>query len=104
MLNLTIGLLIFMSANVVLGSVNSLFDKKFNKEKFFKGVGKSLIVLVCYVGVYYAGSLNPDILVMKINEIDVNMLTAIYASVVVGYIAYAVQLVDKLSKMVVPKK
>lgn len=104
MINLTIALLVFMSGNVMLGSVNSLFDGSFDKAKFWKGLGKATVVLICYVCIYYAGSLNPDIIVMKINDIDVNMLTAIYISVVGGYVAYGAQLTKKLVELVVPKK
>lgn len=96
MIRITIGLLVFMLANVTLGSVNSMFDKSFNAKKFFSGVGKALVILLVYVSVYVAGAINSDVLVMQIGEIEADVVTAIYLVAVSGYIFYGAQLVDKL--------
>lgn len=103
MVNLTIGLLVFMMANVTLGSLNSLFDGTFDKKKFFIGVGKALIVLLVYCGVYYAGTLNADIVVMEIDGVKANIMTAIYIVGLAGYVAYGKQLIEKLKVLMVPK-
>lgn len=103
MLNVVIGLLIFMSVNVVLGSVNSIFEKTFDYKKCLKGVVKAIVIVGCYYAVYYAGTLNQDIMILKINEVDVNIVTAIYMTSVVGFIAYGKQIIEKLSKFVTPK-
>lgn len=104
MIKLTIGLLIFMGGNVVLGSLNSIFSGDFNWKKLFSGVGKALIILGVYAGVYYAGTLNPDIVVMEIDGVKANIVTAIYLVGVGGYIAYGKQMVDKLKILLTPKK
>ena len=99
MIKITVGLLLFMLANVVLGSVNSMFDKSFNTKKFFSGVGKALVILGVYVVVYIAGAINKDVLVTTIGEVEANVTTALYLVAFSGYIFYAKQLVEKLSTL-----
>jgi len=102
-LNVVIGLLIFMGVNVILGSVDSVFNGIFDFKKFVKGIVKAIVIVGCYAGVYYAGTLNQDIVVLKINEVDVNIVTAIYMTSVIGFIAYGKQIIEKLNKFVTPK-
>jgi len=104
MINLTIGLLIFMMANVVLGSVNSLFDGTFDKKRFFIGIGKALIIVVVYCAIYFAGTLNPDVVVMEIDGVKANIMTAIYIVGLGGYIAYGKQLIEKLRLLLKTKQ
>lgn len=101
--NVVIGLLIFMGVNVILGSVDSVFSGTFDLKKCLKGVAKAIVIVVCYAGVYYAGTLNQDIVVLKLNKVDVNIVTAIYMTSVVGFIAYGKQIIEKLNKFVTPK-
>jgi len=104
MLNIVVGLLIFMGVNVLLGSVNSIFSKTFDYKKCLKGIAKAVVIVGCYYAVYYAGTLNQDIMILKINEVDVNIVTAIYMTSVVGFIAYGKQIIEKLNKFVTPSK
>ena len=103
MINLTIGILIFMMANVTLGSVNSFFDGSFNKVKFFTGIWKALIILVVYIAVYFAGTLNPNVIVMEIDGVSANVTTAIYIVGMTGFVLYAKQIIEKLKVLLTPK-
>jgi len=104
MINLTIGLLIFMMANVMLGSVNSLFDGTFNKKKLFTGIGKALIVIAIYCAVFYAGSLNANIVVMEVDGVEANVITALYITMLGSYIGYGKQLIQKFKLLLTPNQ
>ena len=59
--NLGLGLLILIGVNILLGSINSILERKFDKEKFIAGVVKGVIVSVSFIAVYVVGLLNPSI-------------------------------------------
>jgi len=103
-INLSIGMVLLMTVNITLGSLNAIFDGKFNWKKFIKGVGKSTVVALCIGTTYYAGSLNPDILVMELNGTQVNLLTAVYTAIFSAYLWYAKEDVIKIYSLIVPSK
>lgn len=95
-INLSIGLMILIAANIVLGSLNALFESTFNWGQFFKGIAKAAIIAVVMVGVYFAGALNPDIVAVDVGGQSLTVLSAISAVVLGGYFFYAKQVIDKL--------
>ena len=45
-INLGIGLVLVMCINIILGSINSIFEKAFDKKKFSKGLLKNFVTLL----------------------------------------------------------
>lgn len=99
-LNLAIGLLILIGVNIVLGSINAIFEKAFDFGKFFKGIGKGVVITGCFIAVYYAGAINPDIIAVNVNGQELTILAAIYATVLLGYYFYAKQVIEKLATLI----
>jgi len=99
-INLCIGLIILITSNVLLGSVTSLFQKQFDKVKFIQGVIKSSIILTVFIGVTYAGVLNPNILMIEINGQSTDLLTAIKMLVMGSYLWYGKDVFVKLSNLI----
>ena len=103
-INLGIGLVLLMCINIVLGSIDSIFKQSFDKKKFTQGLLKSFIIALCTMGIYGVGYLNPDVIAMNINGQDVNLLTTIYILIMSGFVLYAKQCVEKLSKIILGEK
>lgn len=99
-LYLAIGLVILIIVNIVLGSLNALFVNSFDRKKFFIGLAKGLIVVLCFAATYLVGYLNPDIIAVNVNGTDVGVLTAVYLIVLAGYYYYAKQVIEKLSAII----
>ena len=75
-IRLAIGLVLLVAVNVVLGSLNALFDGTFDRIKCRNGVIKGIIIAACFVAFYVAGRLNPDIVAIDIDGETVNVATA----------------------------
>ena len=95
-INHCIGLIILMSVNIALGSLGSIFVNRFDGWRFFKGILKGAIIALCFVATYYAGYMNPDLIVININGIDANIVTALDLIILAGYFHYAKQVIEKL--------
>ena len=94
-IRLAIGLVLLVAVNVVLGSLNALFDGTF--------VIKGVIIAACFVAFYVAGRLNPDIVAIDIDGETVNVATAANLAMVTAYVLYAKDVFSKLSKLVLSK-
>lgn len=103
-LNLAIGLLILIVANIVLGSSDAIFNQKFDTVKFFKGIGKGILVSGSMVGLYFAGTLNPEIIAIDVGGQQLTILSAINMVVLGGYYIYARQVFEKLAGILGTKK
>ena len=90
-IRLAIGLVLLVAVNVVLGSLNALFDGTFDRIKCRNGVIKGIIIAACFVAFYVAGRLNPDIVAIDIDGETVNVATAANLAMVTAYVLYAVQ-------------
>ena len=97
-IRLAIGLVLLVAVNVVLGSLNALFDGTFDRIKCRNGVIKGIIIAACFVAFYVAGRLNPDI-----DGETVNVATAANLAMVTAYVLYAKDVFSKLSKLVLSK-
>ena len=53
-IRLAIGLVLLVAVNVVLGSLNALFDGTFDRIKCRNGVIKGIIIAACFVAFYVA--------------------------------------------------
>lgn len=96
MLNLFIGLLATMVANVLLGLTLSKLKQNFSKKKFLEGLVKIVSILGGVGLMYLTSYLNPDILVANINGTNVNLIDAIKLLFMAGIIMYGSQDLIKL--------
>ena len=96
MLNIVIGLICLMVANIILGSSISIFDENFDINIFFKGVLKVLFLSFGFILIYYAGYLNPNVIVININNIDLNLIDAIKYIFIMGIVYYGYEDLSKV--------
>lgn len=96
MLNLFIGLVATMLANVLLGMTLAKLKQNFNKKKFLEGLVKVISILLGIGLMFLTSYLNPDILVANINGTNVNLIDAIKLLFVAGIIMYGSQDLTKL--------
>jgi len=99
-LYLGLSLISLIVINIVLGSVTSIFQKQFDKTKLFQGVIKGLVVTACFVAVIYVGKLTPNIIVINVNGINVDLFTATHMLMLSSYIFYGKEVLIKLSSFV----
>lgn len=104
MVNLIMATSILAGVNVVLGSLNAWFNGEFDGKKLLRGVGKAIFIIGCVFGIYYSGSLVPDIAVMEIDGNKVNLMTAIHLSGVTVFALYGKQAIEKLMKLLTGNK
>lgn len=96
MLNLFIGLVSTMVANVLLGMTLAKLKQTFNKKKMLEGLVKVVSVLSGVGLMYLTSYLNPNILVANINGTNVNLIDAIKLLFVAGIVMYGSQDLTKL--------
>lgn len=96
MLNLFIGLVATMLANVLLGMTLAKLKQSFNKKKFLEGLVKIVSILAGVGLMYLTSYLNPDILVANINGTNVNLIDAIKLLFMAGIVMYGSQDLIKL--------
>lgn len=93
------GLLLLILANIALGSYGAVLSHEFDREKLVKGLVKGLIVLAALVAVYFAGWLNPDLLVVEAGGETINLMTAIYLLLLAAFTVYALDVLKKLRQI-----
>lgn len=96
MLNLFIGLVSTMAANILLGMTLAKLKQNFNKKKFLEGLVKVISILLGIGLMYLTSYLNPDILVTNINGTNVNLIDAIKLLFMAGIVMYGSQDLIKL--------
>lgn len=96
MLNLFIGLVATMLANVLLGMTLAKLKQDFNKKKMLEGLVKVISILIGVGLMYLTSYLNPDILVANINGTNVNLIDAIKLLFMAGIVMYGSQDLTKL--------
>ena len=47
------------------------------------------VVALCFAATYFVGWANPDVLAVSINGQSVNLLTAVYITIMAGFLFYA---------------
>ena len=99
MIKIVIGLVSVMMANVLLGVTLAKLKKEFNKEKLLNGLVKYLSIIIGVLLMYLAGYLNSDIMIANINNIEVNLMTAIEVLFVSGIVYYGMQDLIKLKDL-----
>ncbi len=96
MLNLFIGLVSTMVANILLGMTLAKLKQSFNKKKFLEGLVKVISILLGIGLMYLTSYLNPNILVANINGTNVNLIDAIKMLFMAGIVMYGSQDLIKL--------
>ena len=96
MLNLFIGLVATMLANILLGMTLAKLKQSFNKKKFLEGLVKIVSILGGVGLMYLTSYLNSDILVANINGTNVNLIDAIKLLFMAGIVMYGSQDLIKL--------
>ena len=99
MLKITIGLISVMLSNVLLGVTLAKLKKEFNKEKLLNGLVKYMSIVLGVLLMYLAGYLNSDIMIANINNVEVNLMTAIEVLFVSGIVFYGMQDLIKLKDL-----
>ena len=101
-IRLAAGLVLLIAANIALGSINAIIDGEWDQTKFRNGCIKSAVVAAALVAVYFAGYLNPDLMVVEVDGQTVNLMTAVSLAMLAGFTAYAGDVprsVDVLKKL-----
>ena len=99
MIKIVIGMVSVMIANVLLGVTLAKLKKEFNKEKLLNGLVKYLSIIIGVLLMYLAGYLNSDIMIANINNVEVNLMTAIEVLFVSGIVFYGMQDLIKLKDL-----
>ncbi len=98
-IRLAAGLVLLIAANIALGSINAIIAGDWDKAKFRNGCIKSAVVAVALIAVYFAGYLNPDLMVVEVDGQTVNLMTAVSLVMLAAFTAYAVDVIGKLKDM-----
>lgn len=101
MLNHAIMMALFMVVNILLGSGVAIVDgeKTFDKRIFFRGVLKASIIAVAIIGINYAGTFAPDMVVVKLNGQDLTVANALLLIIDGAIITYACKSFSNLYKL-----
>ena len=99
MIKIVIGLISVMITNVLLGVTLAKLKKEFNKEKLLNGLVKYLSIVLGVLLMYLAGYLNSNVMIANINNVEVNLMTAIEVLFVSGIVYYGMQDLIKLKDL-----
>jgi len=97
--NLLLGgsLLILVIVNIVLGSLSGLFNKQFDKTKFFQGICKGAIIVISFILILIVGRLNSDILIVQVNDQNLDLATATQMLMASSYAWYGLEIYKKMT-------
>ena len=98
-IRLAAGLILVILANIALGSMSAIIEGNWDKVKFRNGCVKGGVVAVALIAVYFAGYLNPDLMVVEVDGQTVNLMTAVSLVILAAFTAYAVDVIKKLKDM-----
>ena len=98
-IRLAAGLILVILANISLGSTGAIIEGDWDKVKFRNGCIKGGVISVALIAVYFAGYLNPDLMVVDIDGQTVNLMTAVSLVMLAAFTAYAVDVIKKLKDM-----
>lgn len=98
-IRLAVGLILVILANIALGSTGAIIEGDWDKVKFRNGCIKGGVVAVALIAVYFAGYLNPNLMVVDIDGQTVNLMTAVSLVMLAAFTAYAVDVIKKLKDM-----
>lgn len=100
MANLLIGLGLVIMANMLLGSITSIINKKFDLKKLCKGIIKGWVVLSSIALLWLAGILNPDVVVLD----EYTIVMGVELITLSSFVWYSAQAIAKLKNIMYPVK
>lgn len=98
-IRLAVGLVLLIAANIALGSINAIIACEWDLVKFRNGCIKGGVIALSLIAVYFAGYLNPDLMVVEVSGQTVNLMTAVSLVMLAAFTAYAVDVLKKLKDM-----
>lgn len=98
-IRLAVGLVLLIAANIALGSINAIIACEWDLVKFRNGCIKGGVIALALIAVYFAGFLNPDLMVVEVDGQTVNLMTAVSLAMLAAFTAYAVDVLKKLKDM-----
>ena len=98
-IRLAVGLVLLIAANIALGSINAIIACEWDLVKFRNGCIKGGVIALALIAVYFAGYLNPDLMVVEVSGQTVNLMTAVSLAMLAAFTAYAVDVLKKLKDM-----
>lgn len=98
------GLLLLIVANIAIGSIRAAVAREWDTKTFVNGLIKGAIVIGAFVAVYFAGWLNPDLVVVELEGQTVNLATGVYFVLLAGFTYYAGKVLLKLKDIITTKK
>lgn len=98
-IRLAVGLVLLIAANIALGSINAIIACEWDLVKFRNGCIKGGVIALALIAVYFAGYLNPDLMVVEVSGQTVNLMTAVSLVMLAAFTAYAVDVLKKLKDM-----
>lgn len=90
-------------AHIAIGSIRALIAREWKWKTFWNGVIKGAIVIFAFVAVWFAGWLNPALVVVEIDGQTVNLETAVSMVLLSGFTYYAVKVIKQLKEIVTQK-
>lgn len=97
------GLLLLIVSNIAIGSIHAAAAREWNTKTFVNGLIKGGIVIGAFIAVWFAGWLNPDLVVIETGGQQMNLSTAFYFILVMGFVGYAGKILVKLKEIVTTK-
>lgn len=99
-----IGLALLIAANITLGSTGAILSGDFDLQRFRTGIVKGLLVALSLVAIYWAGNLNPDLLVLDTGASTLNLLDAVYVLMIAAFVHYGYDIIQKLKCVLMPSE
>jgi hypothetical protein len=90
-------LLVLVIVNIILGSISSLFQQQFDKTKFWQGLVKGSIIVICFCLVLIVGKANAGILVVNVNDQNLDLATATQMLMTTSYAWYGLEIYKKMT-------
>ncbi len=92
-------LVVLMLSNILLDISLVHLKLEFNKEKFYKNVLKIIYSSIAIILMYLSTYLSPNIMVIEINGISMNLRNGMGVIFTAGIVLYAYKCLKKLGKL-----
>ena len=91
-----LALIIVVFMNCLFGSMSAILDGTFDPIVARKGLLKGFIMIIACFGIYGAGTLVPDLMVITLNGVELSLLTALEVAFKSGIVYYGALDVQKI--------